>query len=71
MIWAYLKILPAITATFSLKEQKNEPHRDSMTPKDIADLKTITAMSSAVAATALSLDFWLLIVIFSDVPDIE
>ena len=42
-----------------------------MTLKDIADLEAITAVSSIVAATAFPLDFWLLIVIFSDAPNIE
>ena len=67
----HLKIRPAITAAFSLNELKNESHRDTMNPKYIADLEAITAVSSTVAATAFSLDFWLLIMIFSDVLDLE
>ena len=52
MIERYLKIRPAITAAFSLNELKNESHRDTMTPKDKADLEAITAVSSIVAVTA-------------------
>ena len=52
IIERHLKIRPATTTTFRFNQLKNKSHRNTTTPKDIADLEAITAVSNIVAATA-------------------